>query len=109
MVFLMIDSQGRQGGSSDILTVASSDDSTCLSAQSPTSTASPSQSGTSTPVVTETAGSKISVGAIAGTALGALIALVRKLFLSALSYLTPEVILGCSGHSWIVFPQEMER
>jgi hypothetical protein len=76
MVFIMIDSRGRQGGSSDILTVASSDDSTCLNAHSPTSTASPSASGTSAPVVTETASSQASVGAIAGTALGALIALV---------------------------------
>ncbi|KIM75422.1 hypothetical protein PILCRDRAFT_13669 [Piloderma croceum F 1598] len=75
VVFVMIDSRGRQGGSSDILTVASSDDSTCLNAQSPTSTASPSASGTSAPVVTETASSTTSVGAIAGTALGALIAL----------------------------------
>lgn len=75
MVFIMIDSQGRQGGSSDILTVASSDDSTCLNAQSPTSTASPSASGPSAPVVTETASSGVSVGAIAGTALAALVAL----------------------------------
>jgi len=81
MMFLMIDSQGRQGGSSDVLTVASSDDSTCLNAQSPTSTASQSTSGTGTtgatgaPVVTETTTARVSVGTIAGTALGALIAL----------------------------------
>lgn len=80
MVFVMVDSRGRQGGSSDILTVASSDDSTCLNAQSPTSTTSPSASGTGAPVVTETASSKASVGAIAGTALGAFIALVRVYF-----------------------------
>lgn len=75
MMFLMVDSQGRQGGSSDVLTVASSGDSTCLNAQSPTSTANPSASGTSPPVATQTTGSQITVGAIAGTALGALIAL----------------------------------
>jgi len=79
MVFLMIDSTGRQGGSSDILTVASSGDSTCLNAQSPTSTASSSTSRTGHPVATATASAHVSVGvsvgAIAGTALGALIAL----------------------------------
>jgi hypothetical protein len=82
MVFLMIDADDRQGGSSDILTVASSSESSCLDAQSPTSTASPSASGTAPPVVTETASSKTSVGAIAGTALGALVALVRPLLIS---------------------------
>lgn len=75
MVFLMVDSQGRQGGSSDILTVASSGDNTCLNAHSPTSTAGPPARGTGPPVVTQTATSKVPVGAIAGTALGALIAL----------------------------------
>lgn len=82
MVFLMIDADGRQGGSSDILTVASSSESSCLDAQSPTSTASPSASGAPPPVVPETGNSKVSMGAIAGTALAALVALVRPLLIS---------------------------
>jgi hypothetical protein len=88
MMFLMIDSKGRQGGSSDVLSVASSDNFRCLNAQSPTSTASPSASGTGIPVATQTTSSKVTVGAIAGTALGALIALVRILLLSAALSLT---------------------
>jgi len=88
MMFLMIDSKGRQGGSSDVLSVASSDNFSCLNDQSPTSTASPSASGTGIPVATQTTSSKVTVGAIAGTALGALIALVCILLLSAASSLT---------------------
>lgn len=77
MVFLMIDSKGLQGGSSDILMVASSPDSTCLNAQSPTSTASPSASRTGLSVAPAPQGPPVSISAIAGTAIGALIALVR--------------------------------
>ncbi|KAF5374780.1 hypothetical protein D9758_000350 [Tetrapyrgos nigripes] len=68
VMFLMFDSQGRQGGSSDILTVSATDNSSCIDASSPSTTASPS----------ETSGSSDShsgapVGAIAGSVLGALV------------------------------------
>lgn len=83
MMFIIIDSQGHQGGSSDFLTVGSSDDATCITGSSPTSTASPSPSSTTPtaasaiPTATETMSANISVGAVAGTVLGGIIAIVR--------------------------------
>lgn len=92
LMFVMIDSQGRQGGASDLLTVGASDDSSCLNNLSPSSTATPTPTATSTntPANTSTptnsstptnlsTGSKTSIGAIAGTAAGGLIALVGDL------------------------------
>src|SRR5271154_1648991 len=38
IVFLMVDSLGRQGGASDLMAVAASSDSTCLNSLSPSST-----------------------------------------------------------------------
>ncbi|CAE6432704.1 unnamed protein product [Rhizoctonia solani] len=51
VVFIVVDAQGRQGGSTDLYTVGSSDDSTCITSNSPGSTA---QSGTSTSTSTAT-------------------------------------------------------
>ncbi|KAF8710465.1 hypothetical protein RHS03_02207, partial [Rhizoctonia solani] len=50
VVFIVVDAQGRQGGSTDLYTVGSSDDNTCITSDSPGSTA---QAGTSisTPTV----------------------------------------------------------
>ncbi|KAG8746694.1 hypothetical protein FRC10_003998 [Ceratobasidium sp. 414] len=39
IVFIMVDSQGRQGGSTDFYTVSASDDSSCINSNSPGSTA----------------------------------------------------------------------
>ena len=84
-MFLMTDSQGRQGGSSDVRIVAISDDSSCLTGQSPSSTQSPpgaSQTAPSTtassPPTSSSSSSTpsshgISIAAIAGTVIGALL------------------------------------
>lgn len=81
MMFIIIDSQGHQGGSSDFLVVGSSDDATCLTGSSPTSTASLSPSSltttSATPTASVTVGAKVSIGAIAGTVLGGIITIVR--------------------------------
>ncbi|CAE6440020.1 hypothetical protein ACGC1H_004699 [Rhizoctonia solani] len=52
VVYIVTDSQGRQGGSSDLYTVAASDDTSCITNDSPGSTA---QSGTPTSTPTATA------------------------------------------------------
>src|SRR6267154_122551 len=84
LIFLMTDSQGRQGGSSDLMTVALSNDVSCLNATSPSSTTSV-PSSTSSGVVTTSSGasptssqstsSSSNVGAIAGTVVGCAIAI----------------------------------
>ncbi|TFK41233.1 hypothetical protein BDQ12DRAFT_431045 [Crucibulum laeve] len=90
IIFMMIDAAGRQGGSSDIKTVGISDDSTCLNALSPSSTSaapsSTSPSTSQTPSTTSTGSSSaasetfsspsqggVSIAAIAGTVIGALL------------------------------------
>ncbi|KIM48268.1 hypothetical protein M413DRAFT_16245 [Hebeloma cylindrosporum] len=83
MIFFMTDSQGRQGGSSDVRIVGFSDDSSCLTGLSPSSTQSPpgasqtapSTTASSTPPPTSTSPSSngISIAAIAGTVIGALL------------------------------------
>ncbi|KAF9455099.1 hypothetical protein P691DRAFT_716315 [Macrolepiota fuliginosa MF-IS2] len=88
ILFMMVDALGRQGGTSDVRTVATSDDTTCLNAQSPSSTSalpattpagtSKSHSATSTgsaPSATSSQPSSggTSMGAIAGTVIGALL------------------------------------
>ena len=52
MLFMLVDSQGRQGGSSDIMIVGNSDDNTCLNTQSPSSTANSPAPGTQTGTAT---------------------------------------------------------
>jgi hypothetical protein len=77
IIFMMIDGQGRPGGSVRF-TVGLSGDSSCINDQSPSSTIPPSSgptSGSSSPSTSSTAPSTSSsnVGAIAGSVLGALI------------------------------------
>ncbi|KAG8692166.1 hypothetical protein FRC08_009972 [Ceratobasidium sp. 394] len=73
IVFIMVDSQGRQGGSSDLYTVSASDDSSCINANSPgstaqsTATATASSSPTSSPSGT-TNNATVIGGSIAGGA-----------------------------------------
>ncbi|KAK1229656.1 hypothetical protein PQX77_007218 [Marasmius sp. AFHP31] len=76
IVFALVDSQGRQGGSSDLKVVGASDDISCINSNSPSSTmstpSSPTSSGTdagSSP----SNGSSTSIGAIAGTVIGGLV------------------------------------
>jgi len=81
MLFFMTDSQGRQGGSSDVRIVGFSDDSTCLNSLSPSSTSSapstsataPSGTTSNTPSNTSTPKGGVSIAAIAGTVIGALL------------------------------------
>ncbi|KAF5357684.1 hypothetical protein D9758_007409 [Tetrapyrgos nigripes] len=74
VMFLMFDSQGRQGGSSDIRTVSATDNSSCIDASSPSTTASPSETGGSSD-----SDSGTPVGAIAGSVLGALVNNIKDL------------------------------
>ncbi|TRM60221.1 hypothetical protein BD626DRAFT_505838 [Schizophyllum amplum] len=70
IVFVMFDSEGKQGGASDQLKIGASDDSSCLSSDSPSTTT------TATPSATSSSGSSkggASIGAIAGTVIGGLI------------------------------------
>jgi len=77
------DSQGRQGGSSDVRIVGFSDDSSCLTGSSPTSTQSSPGSSQSAPSTTSSqphasstlspASNTISIAAIAGTVIGGLL------------------------------------
>jgi hypothetical protein len=89
MIFVMVDSQGRQGGSSDVETVGFTNDRTCLNGSSPSST--PALIPTSTPKLVPTSSLKPTVasttrskhsnsagsstGVIAGAVTGALVAL----------------------------------
>jgi len=83
MIFFMTDSQGRQGGSSDVRIVGYSDDSSCLTGLSPSSTQSrpgasqtaPSTTASSKPSISSTSppSNGISIAAIAGTVIGALL------------------------------------
>ncbi|KAF7966254.1 hypothetical protein HWV62_39427 [Athelia sp. TMB] len=88
MMFVMVDANGNQGGSSDLEQVQANTDASCLNAQSPSSTASPTSTSTvpsagntspstssSAPTATQTVAAEISIAAIAGTILGALVLL----------------------------------
>jgi len=73
MIFMMVDSQGRQGGSSDLRIVGNSADKGCLDASSPSSTtARPSSTSTTSPTssATDSPTPGLSIAAIAGTAIG---------------------------------------
>lgn len=92
MIFLMVDAAGRSGGSSDIISVSASDDNTCLNDLSPSSTpGTPTSSagpGATTSSATSTATSSsnsnggISIAAIAGSVIGALIFLAAVITLA---------------------------
>ncbi|KAF9076210.1 hypothetical protein BDP27DRAFT_1358226 [Rhodocollybia butyracea] len=78
VVFIMIDAQGRQGGSSNLLTVAETDDPSCLNSTSPSSTEAPiasptSTSGSPSPSPSGSDSSGPSTGAIVGIVIGALL------------------------------------
>lgn len=85
IIFVMVDSRGRAGGSSDIIVVGSSDDQTCLSDLSPSSTSArptptssmpslpASNTATSVPPASSSAASGTPVAVIAGTVIGALL------------------------------------
>ncbi|TCD69907.1 hypothetical protein EIP91_005731 [Steccherinum ochraceum] len=73
ILFMLSDSKGRKGGSSDVKVVGVSDDNTCLSSSSPaTASAAPSHTSTASPTTTSGANSgasspsKSNVGLIAG-------------------------------------------
>ncbi|KAF8647917.1 hypothetical protein AX16_006449, partial [Volvariella volvacea WC 439] len=86
LVFFMTDSEGRQGGSSDVRIVAFTDDRWCLDANSPSSTPSvptltsetstpsstPSTS-TSAPSTPDSSSEGVSIGAIAASVIGSLL------------------------------------
>lgn len=81
LVFVMTDSQGRQGGSSDLETVSLSNNATCLSSNSPSSTASvPSSTTASTstgvsPTSTQSTSSSSNTATIVSAAIGCVVAL----------------------------------
>ncbi len=88
----MADSQGRQGGSSDVKTVGTSTDQSCIDDSSPSSTAAPSSASptvsTTTTVILlrlrrlPAAAQDIPIGAIAGTVLGGLVFLAAVITLA---------------------------
>ncbi|KAF8641021.1 hypothetical protein AX17_000666 [Amanita inopinata Kibby_2008] len=96
VLFFMVDALGRQGGSSDILKVGITDDSSCLNSNSPSSTAgspgatpsghsphsSSRTSGTSVPSNSTNSGGGISIGAVAGTVIGAILFLAMVITMS---------------------------
>ncbi|KAG7450590.1 uncharacterized protein BT62DRAFT_524146 [Guyanagaster necrorhizus] len=89
IIFAMADSEGRQGGSSDVKTVGISTDQSCIDDSSPSSTATPSStslpstsSTTSATTSTTTSSSGTSIGAIAGTVLGGLVFLAAVITLA---------------------------
>ncbi|SJL05461.1 uncharacterized protein ARMOST_08829 [Armillaria ostoyae] len=92
IIFAMADSQGRQGGSSDVKTVGTSTDQSCIDDSSPSSTAAPSSASptaSTTTTVTSAAASETTssssgtpIGAIAGTVLGGLVFLAAVITLA---------------------------
>ncbi|KAK0208080.1 hypothetical protein DFS33DRAFT_408619 [Desarmillaria ectypa] len=90
IIFAMSDSQGRQGGSSDVKNVGTSTDQSCIDDSSPSSTAAPSStsSASSTTMTTSAAASETTsssgtpIGAIAGTVLGGLVFLAAAITLA---------------------------
>lgn len=84
IIFVMEDSQGRAGGSSDLRAVSTSDDSSCIDGSSPSSTITAGPTSTSSSPSSEsstTADSSTPIGAIAGTVLGALVFLAASVTL----------------------------
>ncbi|KAF9040546.1 hypothetical protein BJ165DRAFT_1490722 [Panaeolus papilionaceus] len=88
MIFFLTDATGRQGGSSDVRIVSTSDDASCINGNSPTTTAgapsvsvssrtassTSSSTPTSSPTPSQPApGGGVSIAAIAGTVIGSLL------------------------------------
>ncbi|KAL5534289.1 hypothetical protein ACEPAG_751 [Sanghuangporus baumii] len=91
IVFIMTDSQGRQGGSSNLLTVGMSDDQSCIDASSPRSTAQATSTQTGVVTATETvkdpsAKSASSTAVIAGATIGGVAFLSIALLVSFLCF-----------------------
>ncbi|KAG2369388.1 hypothetical protein BDR07DRAFT_1604686 [Suillus spraguei] len=96
LVFLMTDSQGRQGGSSDLEIVTLSNNDTCLSSNSPSSTASVASSTAAStaasttastpagvsPTSSQSTSSSSNTATIAGAVIGSVIALAALASLS---------------------------
>lgn len=92
IIFMMTDAQGRSGGSSDIELVALSNDNSCLNGNYPSSTATAAPSSTAmtsttttstaTPTQTSSSSSGVSIGAIAGTAAGVVVAVAALVTLA---------------------------
>ncbi|KAG1749924.1 uncharacterized protein EDB91DRAFT_1110442 [Suillus paluster] len=82
LIFLMTDSLGKQGGSSDLVMVQLSNNASCLSANSPSSTASvpsstiaPTSSSVSPTSTTQSTSSSNNTATIAGAAVGCVVAI----------------------------------
>lgn len=71
IVFIMTDSQGRQGGSTDFYTVSASDDSSCINSDSPGSTAQSTAASTATATATPSSAPSSSTnnGAVIGASI----------------------------------------
>ncbi|KAG1769151.1 hypothetical protein EDD22DRAFT_977564 [Suillus occidentalis] len=82
LVFVMTDSQGRQGGSSDLETVSLSNNATCLSSNSPSSTASVPSSTTAS---TSTGVSPTSTQSTPSSTIGCVVALAALVSLGIAS------------------------
>ncbi|KAL5535476.1 hypothetical protein ACEPAF_3570 [Sanghuangporus sanghuang] len=91
IVFIMTDSQSRQGGSSNLLTVGMSGDQSCIDASSPRSTAQATSTLTGVVTATETvrdssAKSTSNTAVIAGATIGGVAFLSVALFVSFLCF-----------------------
>ncbi|KAL0578721.1 hypothetical protein V5O48_003277 [Marasmius crinis-equi] len=76
MLFSMFDSQGRNGGTSDLKIVGASDDKSCINSNSPSSTMTEgptSTSGSDSSSSASPSSSDTPIGAIAGTVIGGLV------------------------------------
>jgi len=86
MIFFMTDSQGRQGGSSDLRSVGASDDTSCLDNTSPSTTiGAPSSTQTTTGAKPSSPGappSPISAASIAGAIIGSVLFLAVAITLA---------------------------
>jgi hypothetical protein len=82
IMFLMFDSQGRNGGSSDVRTVSTSDDTSCINNDSAHTTAQPTSTGTAPTSTSSSDSTGTPIGAIAGTVIGGLIFLAVVVTLS---------------------------
>ena len=72
MLFIMSDSQGRQGGASDLTPVAASTDASCLVVNSPSSTVTASSQPTSSQSGFTSSSKTPNVGVIAGVTVGSI-------------------------------------
>lgn len=91
MVFIITDSLGRGGGTSDVGTVSESSNAACLNEQSPHSTASSATSMTATPTATsqsspttaaQSTKSGVNTGVVAGIAIGVVVILLLGILLT---------------------------